>query len=129
MRSFIRLLPSRSDYSRLGVWIFCVAWLIGNIALIIGLNGAGGEIPAVCGFAIACVIWWGGYRLGGTKRRIGTTVGFLAIAIWTLNLLGALIFAFGHYVADFFFWAAAAALLVLISATAFSETHHRVGEL
>jgi len=128
MRSFVRLLPSRGDYRRLAVWIFCIAWLIGNIALIIGLNGAGGEVPAICGFVIACAAWWLGYRLGGMKGRIGATVGLLAIGIWTLNLLGALTFAFRHYVADFFFWASAIALLALIFSITFSETRHREGE-
>ena len=121
MRSLVRLVPSKGDYTRLAAWLFCIAWLIGNIALIVGLNGAGGEAPAVCGFAIACGTWWGGYKLGGMKSRIGSVVGLLALAIWTLNLLGAIAFAFHHYVADPFFWSFAVALLILIIGTAVSK--------
>jgi hypothetical protein len=128
MRSLVRLLPSRRDYSRLTVWMFCLAWLIGNISLIVGLNGSGGEVPAICGFVIACGTWWGAYRLGGTKTRVGSAVGLLAIGIWSVNLLGAMVFAFHHYVADFFFWAIAIALVVLIIATALSNIPDRVGE-
>lgn len=120
--------PSKADRHRLAVPVFFVAWLIGNIALIIGLNGAGGTIPAVCGFAIACVVWWGGYRLGGAKSRVGTAIGFLGIGIWTLNLLGAIVFMFRHYVADLFFWCSTIALFLLVMALALSKPLDRARE-
>jgi len=125
MRSIIKLLPSSADHPRLGVWIFGVAWLIGNMSLIIGSNGGSGELPAGVGFAIACASWWGGYRLGGTKSRVGTAVGWLVIGIWTLNLLGALLSAFSHYVADSFFWASVVMLFLLISAVLISNEIRR----
>jgi hypothetical protein len=128
MRPLVKLLPSTGDYSRLAGWMFGIAWLIGNISLIVGLNGAGGQFPAVCGFSIACGTWWGAFRLGGMRTRAVSAVGLLAIGIWTLNLLGAMVFAFHHYVADLFFWASTAALVVLIVATAFSNVSHPVGE-
>ncbi len=96
MRSPVTLLPSRRDYPRLGVSIFGVAWLIGNVALIIGFNGGDGEVPGICGFAIACVAWWGGYKLGGMKSRVGIVVGLLGVSMWALNLLGAMLFWFHH---------------------------------
>ena len=130
MRLLERLIPSKRDHPRLGVWTFCIAWLIGNIALAIGFNGGQGEVPAICIFAIACISWWGGYRLGGTKSRVGNTVGFLAIGIWILNFLGALLLYFHYYVTDLFFWASASALLVLIAAIALTkvpDSAERVG--
>ncbi len=128
MQSPLRILPSKADYHRLAVPIFCVSWLIGNVALIVGLNGAGGTIPAVCGFTIACVIWWGGYRLGGMKRPIGTAIGFLAIGIWMLNLVGAIVFAFHHYAADPFFWCSTITLFLLIVAMALSKVPDHASE-
>jgi hypothetical protein len=108
------MLPSKADFP---VWLFCVAWLVGSLALIIGLQGDTGEIPAICIFAIACVMWRGAYKLRGRKSQPGNAIGFLALAIWIANLLGAFVFDFHHYVTDFFFWASAATLLLLIIAT------------
>jgi hypothetical protein len=67
-------------------------------------------------FAVACALWWGAYSLGRTKNGNGNTAGFLVIGLWTLNLFGAVLIAFDHYIADTFFWASAAMLLVLIFA-------------
>lgn len=117
MEPSMRLLPSNSDYARVAVWIFCGAWLIGNIALIIGLNGSGGEAAAFGMFAIACVAWWKAYRMGGTKNRAAAVIGSVVLGIWSLCVLSALLFAFRHYVADFFFWGVAGLLLLLGSAT------------
>lgn len=114
MLPFKRLLPSVKDRSRLGALTFCIAWLIGNIALLIGFNGGKGEIPAIGMFVFACVAWWVGYRLGGSKTRLGSALGFLALAIWILNFLGALVGYFKYYSTDLFFWAAASTLLILI---------------
>jgi hypothetical protein len=121
MRSLVKLIPSKQDYPRLGVWTFCIAWLIGNIALIIGFNGGQGKVPAIFAFVIACITWWGGFWLGGTKGRVGTSVGFLALSIWILNFLGAMALYFHYYVTDLFFWASASALLLLITAIALTK--------
>lgn len=114
MRSLLRILPSKADYPRLAVSMFCIAWLVGSIALIIGLNGDAGEIPAVCIFAIACLMWWGAYKVRGRRGQPGNAIGFLALAIWILNLLGAFVFDFHHYATDLFFWASMVMLLLLI---------------
>jgi hypothetical protein len=122
MRFFSKVLPSKADYPQLAVWMFCVAWLVGSIALIIGLNGDTGEIPAIFIFAIACVMWRGAYKLRGRKRNPGNAIGFLALAIWIVNLLGAFAFDYHRYVTDLFFWTSAATLLLLIlTATLFEN--------
>lgn len=125
MRLSRKILPSKSD-PRLPVWVLCTAWLLGTVALIIGLNGDAGEIPAICIFALACVMWRAAYQLRGRKRQPGNAIGFLALAIWIVNLLGAFAFDFHHYVNDLFFWASAATLLLLIIATAVFGPPHRL---
>lgn len=126
MRSLLRFLPSKADYPRLALWMFCTAWLVGSIALIIGLNGDAGEIPAICIFAIACVMWWGAYRVRGKRGQPANAIGFLALAIWILNLLGAFVFDSRQYVTDLFFWASAAMLLLLIISASLSKTPYSV---
>jgi O-antigen ligase len=118
MRSLLSFLPSKADYPRLAVWMSCIAWLVGSIALIIGLYGDAGEIPAICIFAIACLLWWGAYKVRGKRGQPGNAIGFLALAIWILNLLGAFVFDFHHYVTDVFFWASIVMLLLLIISAA-----------
>lgn len=122
------MLPSKADYPRLAVGLFCIAWLVGSIALIIGLNGDAGEIPAIVIFAIACVLWWGAYKVRGKRGQPGNAVGFLALAIWILNLLGALVFDSHQYVTDLFFWVSAAMLLLLIISASFSKTPYSLGK-
>ena len=117
MRFFSRVLPAKADYPQVALWMFCAAWLVGSMALIIGLNGDAGEIPAIFLFAIACVMWRGAYKLRGRKRNPGNAIGFLALAIWIVNLVGAFAFDYHRYVTDFFFWASMAMLLLLIIAT------------
>lgn len=125
MRLSWKSLPSKTD-PRLPVWVLCMAWLLGTVALIIGLNGDAGEIPAICIFALACLMWRAAYKLRGRKRQPGNSIGFLALAIWIVNLLGAFALDFHHYVNDLFFWASAAALLLLIIATAVFGPPHRL---
>jgi hypothetical protein len=120
MRSFLRILRSKADHPQRAVWMLCIAWLVGSIALIIGLHGGAGEIPALCLFGIACLLWRGAYKLRGKKRQPGDAIGFLALAIWIVNLLGAFAYDFHHYVTDLFFWASTATLLILITAAALS---------
>jgi len=117
MRFLSRVLPAKADYPQVALWMFCAAWFVGSIALIIGLNGDAGEIPAIFLFAIACVMWRGAYKLRGRKRNPGNAIGFLALAIWIVNLLGAFAYDFHRYVTDLFFWTSAAMLLLLIIAT------------
>jgi len=117
MRFFSKVLHAKADYPQVALWMFCAAWLVGSMALIIGLNGDAGEIPAIFLFAIACVMWRGAYKLRGRKRNPGNAIGFLALAIWIVNLLGAFAFDFHRYVTDFFFWTSMAILLLLIIAT------------
>jgi hypothetical protein len=114
MRFSPRIRPSKADFPRLRVWIFCITWLVGNIALIIGLNGDRGEVPAAFIFAIACLAWAKAYRLSGAKSLVGNAIGFLAFSIWMLNLGGAFVFDYRHYVPDFFFWTSTVLLLLLI---------------
>jgi hypothetical protein len=121
MQLNLRIFPSKADRPRLGIWIFCLAWLLGNLALIMGLNLNGGELPAACIFAIACAGWWWGYAAGGAKSRIGLAIGLVALALWTLNLLGVAVSGFHFYVTSLFFWCAAGTLLVLIAAVVISE--------
>jgi|ERR1700730_7477889 len=118
MRSLSSFLPSKADYPRLTVWMSCIAWIVGSIALIIGLYGDAGEIPAMCLFAIACLLWWGAYKVRGKRGQPGNAIGFLALAIWILNLVGAFVFDFHHYVTDIFFWASIVMLLLLIISAA-----------
>ena len=118
MRSLSRILPSKADYPQLAVWMFCIAWLVGSIALIIGLNGDAGEIPAICIFAIACFMWWAAYKVRGKRGQSSNAIGFLALAIWIFNLLGAFVFDFHHYATDLFFWASIVMLVLLIISAA-----------
>jgi hypothetical protein len=115
------LLPSKADYPQLAVGMFCIAWLLGTIALIVGLNGDAGEIPAIFLFAIACALWRGAYKLRGRKRHPGNAIGFLALAIWVVNLMGAFAFDFHRYLTDLFFWTSVAILLLLIVTTTVFE--------
>jgi hypothetical protein len=117
MRSLRRILRSKAD-PRFAAAIFCLAWLVGSIALIIGLHGGPGEMPALGIFVIACVLWRWAYRLRGRRRHPGDAIGLLALAIWIANLLGAFAFDFHHYLTDFFFWASTATLLILMIAAA-----------
>jgi hypothetical protein len=117
MRFLRQILRSKTD-PRFAVSIFCLAWLVGSIALIIGLHGGAGEIPAMGIFVIACVLWRWAYQLRGKRHHPGDAIGLLALAIWIANLLGAVAFDFHHYVADFFFWASTVTLLILILAAA-----------
>jgi hypothetical protein len=125
MRSSWKILPTKTD-PRVPVGVFCAAWLLGTVALIIGLNGEPGEIPAIGIFALACVMWRAAYKLRGRKRQPGNAIGFLALAIWLLNLLAALAFDYHHYVTDLFFWASTATLLLLILATALFGPPRRI---
>jgi hypothetical protein len=89
--------------------------------LILGLEREVGG-PAACAFAAACGLWWTSYKMSLSAERRGMTLGLVALGIWMLNLIGALVLAFRHSVAVPFFWAATAIFLLLIMAFAISDS-------
>jgi hypothetical protein len=120
MRLLVRNL-SPKEYQRLSILIFLVDWFIGTASLIGGLNGLGEGEP-ICTFVVACGIWWWAYRLGRAKDDIGNTGGFLVIGLWILNLSGALLVDFHHYITDKFFWGSSSIVLILVVVAALSGT-------
>lgn len=104
----------------LAVLLFLIAWLLGNVGLTVGLK-LGATVPAAIIFAIACVLWWISYKISCSANSRGMTLGFVALSVWMLNLVGALLFDFRHYVADIFFWVSTAIFFLLITAFALSE--------
>ena len=85
-----------------------------------GFNGIA-DVPATCMFAVACGLWWMAYKISRSANGRGITLGFVALGLWMLNSIGALVLDFHHYVADFFFWASTAIFLLLITAVALSD--------
>jgi hypothetical protein len=101
--------------------LFLIALVFGNISLIAGLEMEGG-LSAACIFALVCLVWWMSYQISRSANGRGMTLGFVALGLWILNLVGALVFDFRHYISDRFFWVSAAVLLVLIAAIALCDT-------
>jgi hypothetical protein len=104
------VLTSR-ERTRLAQLLFLVAWLLGNLAGIAGLENAEGllqNLAAMCVFAVACAIWWSGCRLSNFGPG-----GFIVIGLWAFGLLGALL-DFRYSGAQPFFWFFGAALIALI---------------
>jgi hypothetical protein len=101
----------------LAALLFVVAWFLGVAAMRVGFNGIT-DVPATCMFAVACGLWGTAYKISRSANSKGITLGFVALGLWMLNLIGALVFDFRHYVADFFFWASTAIFLLLITAVA-----------
>lgn len=120
LQSPIVVFPTGKDRPRLGVWLFAIAWLVGNVALI-GLENQGQEMIFMCAFAIACGLWWGGLKLGGLTTGVGTAVGFIVLVIWTLSLISFAL-SLRSFASDVFFWASSAMLLVLVVLAAVSKT-------
>lgn len=115
----MRILPAKTDRARLSGWVFFVAWLIGAVALVAGLEGLRGfweNLLAVLVLVVGCAAWWGAYRMSNFSNRSG----FVVIALWMLGLLGALLDV-GYYVRNPFFWASTVMLLFLICAASFSQ--------
>ena len=106
--------------ARLAVLLFFVAWFVGTAALSGGLK-LRAEMRAAYIFAIACVLWWTSYRICLSVNGRGITLGFLALGLWMLHLVGALFFDFHRYVADLFFWTCTASFLLLIMLVALSD--------
>ena len=104
----LTVLPPRGDRSRLSFWIFLIAWLIGNLALIAGFEGAAGFLEnafALCILAIACSAWWGAYKLCNFRNRGGLVV----IVLWLVGPLVALL-DFQETIRNPFFWCSTALL-------------------
>ena len=54
-------------------------------------------------FAAVCILWWISFRISRSANGRGMTLGFVALGLWILNLIGALVFDFRHYIGDHFF--------------------------
>jgi len=113
----MEILPSRADQPRFAIWIFVLAWLISAPALLMGLNGGGASQTgfAICMFWIACGLWFWAQRLRGKSAG-----GFLVVGFWLLNLIGAALSDFHHYIKDVFFLISVATVFFLIAAAALS---------
>jgi hypothetical protein len=111
---------------RFGAWIFFISFLVGNLSLLLGLNDQG-AIAGTIGFGGSCIIWWAGYRLGGTSGRVGTFIGLLALSIWTIDIV-LVIFSFRRYVSTYFLWITSASVAVLMAAFVLSEARRGPAE-
>jgi hypothetical protein len=116
-----RTVANQSVRAKLARLLFLIALLLGNGALIGGLEAEGGMLAA-CFFAVACILWWISFRISRSANSRGMTLGVVSLGLWILGLAGALVVAFHHYIVDHFFWACAAILLVLVAAIALSNT-------
>jgi hypothetical protein len=97
--------------------LFLIAWLLGVGSMHAGFE-IEAEVPATCIFALACGVWWLGYKLSRSANGKGMTVGVVALGLWTLNLTVVLFVDFHHTVTNVFFWASTATFLILIAAIA-----------
>ena len=88
--------------ARLALLLFLITWLLGSVALRIGLD-LGADLPAAGIFGVACVLWWISYKISDSAEGRGMMLGFVALGFWMLNLIAALVFAFHHNVADLVF--------------------------
>jgi hypothetical protein len=100
----------------LTVLLFLVAWLLGYAAMKGGFDG-GQDVSASCGFAVACGLWWLAFKMSRSANGRGTTLGFVVLGLWMLNLIGALVFVH-HYAGGLFFWISTVLFLLLIAAVA-----------
>ena len=115
----MKILPAKTDRPRASWWIFALAWLIGNVALIAGFEGAQGllqDVLALCVLLVACGAWWGAYKISNFPNR----GGFIVIALWMFSLLVPLL-DFRHYNRDPFFWGSAAMLAFLAGGAALAR--------
>jgi len=119
---------SQGVRAKLATLLFLIALLLGNAALIGGLETEGGMLAAGF-FAFACVLWWVSYRISRSANGRGLTLGIVALGLWILGVVGALAVAFHHYIVDRFFWASAAILVILIAAIAIRESSSDVPKI
>ena len=106
---------------KLATLLFLIALLLGNGALIGGLENEAGMFSAGV-FAVVCLLWWISYRMSRSANSRGITLGFVALGLWILALAGALAVDFHHFIVDHFFWASTGILFVLVAAIALSDT-------
>jgi|GEM_PF-2231692 len=106
--------------AKLAILLFLIAWVLGAVALTGGFE-SGADLPAACVFAIACGLWWTAYKLCQKSGGRGLTLGLIALGMWMLNLSGALLLDFRHYVDSLLFWVATAIVLFLIAGIALSK--------
>ncbi len=118
MQSLLQILPPREDYPRLAIWVFLIAWIVGNGAFVLGLHGREEGLFAECFFAVACGLWWLGYKLCRSVAGWRKGVGFLALALWAVNLIAALALGFREYITYHFVWVATVILILLAIAAA-----------
>jgi hypothetical protein len=111
---------SAKERSLLALLLFLIAWLLGNVGLIMGFE-VGARVPAATVFAIACVLWWISYKISRSTSGRGLTLGVVALSAWMLGLLGTFLLNFHKCIADPFFWISTAVFLLLITALAVSE--------
>lgn len=107
------------NFVKLSPWIFFVAWCLGSVALVGGLEVARGvveNVAAICIFGAACALWWLAYRIS----KYNTKAGFIVIALWTIAPLGALL-NLQYYLKNAFFYGSSATLLLLIAAAVIRE--------
>jgi len=119
MQWSVKVLPAKANCPRASWWIFVLAWLIGNLALIAGFEGAQGlleDVLALCVLLVACGAWWGAYKISNFRNR----GGFIVIALWMCTLLVPLL-DFRHYTTDPFFWGSAAMLAFLAGGAALTR--------
>ena len=112
----VQVLPAKTDRPRASWWIFVLAWLVGNLALIAGFEGAESvleDVLALCVLLAACGGWWGAYKISDFRSR----GGFIVIALWMCSLLVPLL-DFRHYIRDPFFWGSASMLALLAGSAA-----------
>jgi hypothetical protein len=97
----------------LAILLFVIAWFVGIVALIGGMEREGG-ILATCVFAFAGILWWAAYELSypAIDKVLGFGIG--ALGIWMLNLIFQLVVRFRESVANYFFWFAAIVIALLI---------------
>lgn len=106
--------------AKLATLLFLIAWPLGSIALM-GVLEVEAGLPGLSAFAIACALWWGSYRISLSAGGRGVTLGFIALGMWMLALVGALLINFHDYVRNGFFWASTLLLSLLVAAVALSD--------
>ena len=98
----------------MSLWIFIIAWFIGNLALIAGFKAAEGLLQSAlaCGvLAVACSVWWGGYRLSNFQNRGGIVV----IGFWMLAGPLVALRDFQDSIRSPFFWGSTTLLLCVLA--------------
>ncbi len=104
----------------LATLLFLITWFLGTGALL-GEFEMDEGVFAVCVFAIACALWWISYRITLSANGRGATLGFIALGVWMLNLVGALLVAFHQYVGNPIFWTFVAMVALLVVGIALSD--------